>query len=192
MKKSLFASFVVVIFAIFCVSYQSCNPKPQPGGVVASDQEFTVTVGAEKYVIANEEIPLPADTATATRGPGDVEAATAYLTAVAGGTNSVVNIVDALKGKKLTTFTVWISLVPVLIPEIKPLVNSIVGLKNFNSLYGAAKGLTPTERAQVATAFSAKFSIPQAQAEKLTELLVESALVNMQVAAEIQALKKTK
>ena len=182
MKKVL---LLFAVFSFFLISYQSC--KPDPNKVVASDEAFTLQVGAEKYIVANEEITLPE--AFSARGPGDVQAATAYLNSVAAGTASVVSIVDALKGKKLTTFTVWISLVPVLIPEIKPLVNSIVGLKNFNSLYGAAQGLTIEERAQVATTFSAKFNIPQAQAEKLTELLVESALVNMQLAGEIQALK---
>ncbi len=185
MKKGLLL-LLFAVFSIFLVSYQSCKPKDS--AVVASDEVFTLQVGAEKYTVANEEIPLP--DAPATRAPGDVQAATVYLNSVAAGTASVVSIVDALKGKKLTTFTVWISLVPVLIPEIKPLVNSVVGLKNFNTLYGAAQGLTIEERAQVATAFSAKFSIPQAQAEKLTELLVESALVNMKLAGEIQALKK--
>ena len=189
MKKFFFATVVLFAICAFC-SFSSCTTKQStndPQSVVATDKAFTVQVGAEKYVVSNEPIEVES---AATRGPGDVLAATKYLGAVANGATSVVKIVDALKGKKLTTFSAWTNIVPVLIFELKPLIDAAVQAKNIAELYGAAQNLTIEERAAVANDFSKRFNIPYADAERLAELIVESAVLNMKVVGEIEAIRK--
>lgn len=187
MKKTFFFALLLVA-TLFVVSASGCKkPQHKSADVVATDEAFTVAVGTDKYTIANETIE---EDAPVLRGPGDVTAAVNYLNAVADGTAGVLRVADAIKGQKLTTFQIWINLVPVLIQEIKTLVTAGKKLKKFNELYAAAQGLSIPERAAVATAFAQKFNIPQAEAEELTELIVESAVVNMKVVGKIQALTK--
>lgn len=191
MKKTLFLIFIFAA-TVFAASFSSCTTKQStndPPGTVASDKNFTVQVGAEKYVVDNEPIEIESVTS---RGPGDVQAAIKYLGAVADGTTSVVKIVEALKGKKLTTFSAWTNIVPVLIFEIKPLITAGVQLKNVAELYGAAQNLTIDERAAVANDFSKRFNIPYADAERLAELIVENAVLNMKLVGEIEAIRNRK
>ncbi len=164
------------------------NEKPEQEKPPVSDTEFLLQVGIDKYTIPNEEIEEPA--VPSERGPGDVTVAVNYLNAVADCSGGVLKIVAAMKGQKLTTFSVWVNIVPVLITEIKGIITSGKQLKNFTELYGSAQGLTIAERAAVATSFANRFSISQIEAEKLTELLIESAIVNMKVAGQIQLLTK--
>lgn len=185
MKKMMFLMFLMCSLMFF-----GCTEKEKPNEdkPAASDTEFILQVGVDKYTIANEEIEDPV--LPATRGPGDVTVAVNYLNAVADCSGGVLKIVNAMKGQKLTTFSVWVNIVPVLITEIKGIIISGKQLKNFTELYGSAQGLTIEERAAVATSFANRFSIPQAEAEALTELLIESAMVNMQLAGKIQLLTK--
>lgn len=189
MKKtiSFLLLFSVLLFAMSAYGCKKPQHKFADADIVATDEAFTVAVGSDKYTIANEVIE---EEAPVLRGPGDVTAAVNYLNAVADGTAGVLRVADAIKGQKLTTFQIWINLVPVLIQEIKTLVTAGKKLKKFNELYAAAQGLTIPERAAVATAFAQKFNIPQAEAEELTELIIESAVVNMKVAGKIQTLTK--
>lgn len=184
-------SLLFLLLALFAFSTFGCK-KPEhktQADVVATDAEFTVAVAGEKYTVANEVVEdLPDDIVL--RGPGDVVVATDYLNSVADGTAGVLRIADAIKGQKLTTFQIWVNLVPVLIQEIKTIVGAGKKLKKFNELHGAAQGLTIPERAAVATSFAQRFNIPQSEAEELTELIIESAVVNMKVAGKIQTLTK--
>ena len=178
-------------FSFFlCLGLFSCLPKAQqpPGGGFANEKEFSISIGADTYIAANE--PIPAAQELTARSAGDVAAASEYLAQVAIATGSIVKITDALKGKPLTTFTAWISIAPILITEIKPLIIAATNLKNIGLLYQASQGLTPDERAAVATHFALKFNLPHSQAEKISELVVESAVVNMQLYSEIAELKK--
>lgn len=185
MKKLLFSLFLYCAVFFFGCTY---NEKPKQDSPPVSDKEFYLQVGVDKYVIPNEEIEDPV--IPVQRGPGDVTVAVNYLNAVADCSGGVLRIVAAMKGQKLTTFSVWVNIVPVLITEIKGIIISGKMLKNFTELYGSAQGLTIEERAAVATSFANRFSISQIEAEKLTELLIESAIVNMKVAGQIQILTK--
>ena len=181
--------FFLMLFACITMFVAGCTKPVTPEPPPASDEAFTVTVGIEKYTVENEVIEDPVLPPTS-RGPGDVTVAVNYLNAVADCSGGVLRIVAAMKGQKLTTFQVWINIVPVLITEIKGIVTSGKLLKNFTEMYSATQGLTIQERAAVAQSFAARFSIPLPEAEELTELLIESAVVNMKVAGKIQLLTK--
>lgn len=178
----------LMLFACIAMFMAGCTKTIKPDTSAASDEAFTVQVGIEKYTVENEVIEEPV--LLATRGPGDVTVAVNYLNAVADCSGGVLRIVAAMKGQKLTTFQVWINIVPVLITEIKGIIQSGKQLKQFTEMYSAAQGLTIQERAAVAQSFAARFSIPMPEAEELTELLIESAVVNMKVARKIQLLTK--
>ncbi len=185
--KSPVFLMLIMFFAFF---YTGCIKQKAPPDTVVTvtDKAFPVGVGIDTYIVQNEDIPDPA--LPATRGPGDVTVAVNYLNAVADCSGGVLKIVAAMKGQKLTTFSVWVNIVPVLITEIKGIIVSGKQLKNFVALYGSAQNLTIEERAAVAVSFANRFSIPIEQAEELTELLIESAMVNMAVAGKIQLLTK--
>lgn len=190
MKNS--KSLLLFLFIAMCsiLTFSGCTKKhsgdkEQPP---ASSEAFAVAVGVDKYIVDNETIDEPV--AIQTRGPGDVTVAVNYLNAVADCSGGVLKIVAAMKGQKLTTFQVWVNIVPVLISEIKGIIQSGKQLKKFTELYAATQGLTIPERAAVAESFAARFSIPYAEAEELTEILIESAIVNMKVAGKIQTLTK--
>jgi len=186
--KKITALLSLALF--MCFNY-GCNKSPaNKTEPPVTDRDFVLQVGLDKFVVPNEDIPEP--NIPTQRGPGDVTVAVNYLNAVADCSGGVLRIVAAMKGQKLTTFSVWVSIVPVLITEIKGIVISGKQLKNFTALYGSAQNLTIDERAAVATSFANRFSIPMAEAEKLTELLIESAMVNMQLAGQIQLLTKKK
>ena len=187
MKNKIFLCFLAI--AIVLIIAAGCKHITKAPDLPASSEAFTVTVGIEKYTVENEVIEDPVLPPTS-RGPGDVTVAVNYLNAVADCSGGVLRIVAAMKGQKLTTFQVWINIVPVLITEIKGIVTSGKLLKNFTEMYSATQGLTIQERAAVAQSFAARFSIPLPEAEELTELLVESAVVNMKVAGKIQLLTK--
>lgn len=185
MKNTL--SSLVIILVLF--AFASCNQKeaqkPKP---FANDKEFSIVIGTDAHTSPNIEIEDPIEFQT--RGPADVVAASAYLENVAVATNGIVKIADALKGKKLTTFQAWITVAPLLIGEIKPIVIAGKSLKGIREFYDATQGLTIDERATVANHFSQKFSIPFSEAEQLTELLAESAVVNMKLAEAIKGVVK--
>lgn len=187
-SKSLLLFLFIAMCSMF--TYSGCTKKhsgdtEQPP---ASSEAFTVAVGVDKYVVDNENIDEPV--AIQARGPGDVTVAVNYLNAVADCTGGVLKIVTAMKGQKLTTFQVWVNIVPVLISEIKGIIQSGKQLKKFTELYSASQGLTIVERAAVAESFAARFSIPYSDAEELTEILVEVAFSGMNAAGKIQTLTK--
>lgn len=187
--KSPVFLLLIMFFAFFTTG--CIKQKAPPDTVVTvTDKAFPVGVGIDTYIVQNEDIPDPV--LPATRGPGDVTVAVNYLNAVADCSGGVLKIVAAMKGQKLTTFSVWVNIVPVLITEIKGIIVSGKQLKNFVALYGSAQGLTIEERAAVATSFANRFNIPYPEAEKLTKLLLESAFINMAVAGQIDAMTKKK
>lgn len=190
MKPKGSVYLMLIMFTIFFAFFPGCNNEKADTKPVVSDTDFVLQVGIDKYVVPNEAIEEPV--LPATRGPGDVTVAVNYLNAVADCSGGVLKIVAAMKGQKLTTFSVWVNIVPVLITEIKGIIVSGKQLKNFVALYGSAQGLTIEERAAVATSFANRFSIPYPEAEKLTKLLLESAFINMAVAGQIDAMTKKK
>lgn len=187
-SKSLLLFLFIAMCSMFafngCTQKEAQKPKP-----FANETEFSIIVGTDVHTSPNVEIEDPIEF-SATRGPADVVAASTYLENMAVATNGVVKIADALKGKKLTTFQAWITVAPLLIGEIKPLIIAGKSLKGIGEFYDATQGLTIDERATVANHFATKFSIPFSEAEHLTELLVESAVVNMKLAGAIKGVVK--
>lgn len=180
---------LIIAIAILLASCQKITKPTTTTAEVPADT-FSIVVGTTTYKVANEPIEVQGDIIL--RGHSNQLAVIAYLDAVADGVASVVNVCDAVKGEKLTTFNVWLKLVPVLTKEIPSLVRSGKSLAQFNTLYTNAQGLTPQERAAVATAFATKFALPQEEAEKIAELVIESAIINMKLAGTIKTAVATK
>lgn len=187
-SKSLLLFLFLAMFSMF--TFNGCTQKEaQKPKLFANDKEFSFAVGTEVHTYPNEPIEDPIEFST--RGPADVVAASAYLKNVAIATSGIVRIVDALKGKKLTTFQAWIIAAPILIGEIKPIIIAGKSLKGISEFYDATQGLTPDDRAQVANLFAAELDIPYAKAQEIIKLLAESAVVNTKLAEVIkEAVKK--
>lgn len=177
---------VLFLLAALLIMAPACH---QQKTATVSEDTFDVIVGDSTYTVPNVLIDAPDVTL---RGHSNQVAVIAYLSSIADGIASVVNVTDAIKGEKLTTFSIWLKLVPVLTKEIPTLVKSGKHLAQFNTLYTNAQGLTPDERAAVANAFATKFSLPKEEAEKIAELVIESAVLNMKLAGTIKTAIETK
>ena len=181
-------TFVLLCALMMASCQETGNPK-DTNTTTAPANTFDIVVGTTTYKIENEQIEEQEDIIL--RGHSNQLAVITYLNNVADGVASVVNICDAIKGEKLTTFNVWLKLVPVLTKQIPTLIRSGQSVIKFNYLYINAQGLTPDEQAAVANSFATKFTLPKEEAEKIAELVVQSTILNLKLAGTIKTAIET-
>ena len=181
-------TFVLLCALMMASCQETGNPK-DTNTTTAPANSFPIMVGTTTFNTANYQIDEQPDIIL--RGHSNQLAVITYLNNVADGVASEVNICDAIKGEKLTTFNVWLKLVPVLTKQIPTLIRSGQSVIKFNDLYINAQGLTPDEQAAVANSFATKFTLPKEEAEKIAELVVQSTILNLKLAGTIKTAIET-
>lgn len=182
MKKFyLGAAMFLVLLCIFSIS--KCKKEPEKP--VASDESFTVLVGAEKFAAQNEILEVDE------RDLPGLEFTVDYLTTFADAVIAGEDIIGSVKGDKITTYQFWLKLVPATLPHTKTFFNVVKKGGKVKELYSSVGSLTPEERLAVGLRLKTKFKdLPLGEAEELASTLLEAALVNAKLAEEIRKLKK--
>lgn len=175
MKKSFVYFALLFSLAISVLTFQFCKEKEV--------QEGKIVIKVNDKTLIAEDKDLPE--LTETRGAVDVAVASAYLLNVAIAANITAQLAEAVKGKKKTLPAIW-AMIPILIDGLPSLITAANSLKNFQSFYVAAGGLSVDERATVAKYFEVNLALPYPTAESISEATIEAALANMKLAGVIK------
>ncbi len=177
--------FATLLFALFTfiagTNLQSCYTTKKSD----NPNDFTITIAGKSFEGTNQELQQP----PTLRSAKDVQVASEYLLHFATAANIGTKIANDLKDKDKLLPAIWAA-IPYLISDLPSLINAGKSLKNFQSFYIAAGGLTANERADVANYFAASLNIPFSEAEAISEATIEAALANMKLVGTVQGVVK--
>lgn len=176
---------IFALIALFLVLLTSCKKQK----TVADNDNFSVTIGAEKFIGTNELIYDINDITE--RGIPEMNFTIDYLSNFADAAIAGQDIFNSVKGDKITTYQFWLKLVPATLPHTKTLFKAAKDASKIKELYINVGGLSQEERLAVGLELKKKFKdLPLGEAEELANVLLEAALVNAKLAEEIRRLKK--
>lgn len=183
--KKFYLGVVLFVLMTSCLALTECKQTKTVKEPVATDEQFTLTVGAESFKCSNEVM----ENFTSRDLPG-MEFTVDYLSSIADAAIAFTDIIGTIKGDKITTYQFWIKIIPATLPHTKTFFNAFTKAVKVNELYKAVGTLTPEEQLAVGLKLKTKFkNLPLGDAEKLANTILRAALINTQLVIDINELK---